>query len=557
MNKRAFQLAALGLLLCALAAMGLAYLLKSPNEAAIPQGKGIPAHMFVGWGKPDFVIVLSGQQQGYMMPCGCSYPQFGGLERRYNFIQLLKARGWPVVAVDLGDIPQKRGIAHLNNVQGLIKYRYSMMAYKEMGYLAVGIGEYEAGVPAWPLAKIEGEWAANSSQPAVLAANLKNDENQFPFLKPIEAQTVPGTNIKVGATCIVGPTVAERIKDPSVKFTDSRDCLIEQLTKMHAEKVDLPILLYHGEATGRQEAVRCAEYFPQFPIILALSETDEPPAHPIAVNHAQQGGSRNYVFRLGTKGKFIGVVGVYRNGPNFNFKYQLVEMSPDYETPEEQKKDQPIAKKIEDYTRELKSGKYLEKYVQVRHPLQAMDPVKDLKRPGDGTPHYIGSDECASCHRHAYDIWADSPHSHAYKTLVDAKHPSLRQYDGECIVCHTVGFGYKTGFVNEKDTPDLKNVGCESCHGPGSLHAANPKNQQWRERMSLPWLNAKKTGNVQAKNRAIEQKLCVTCHDIDNDVNWVHKKEKDPNTGKWVEKDPFFEKWVKGKIIHNNPAKKN
>ena len=123
---------------------------------------------------------------------------------------------------------------------------------------------------------------------------------------------------------------------------------------------------------------------------------------------------------------------------------------------------------------------------------------------------------------------------------MDAKHPSLRQYDGECVVCHTVGFGYKTGFANEKDTPKLKDVGCESCHGPGSLHAKNPENQVWRDRMNLPWLDRAKKSNVQAKNLAIE-KFCVTCHDIDNDVTWIHNKNK----------NPFLEKWINRKIIHN------
>jgi hypothetical protein len=535
-----FKLAALGLtLVSALAGTGLTYWLKSPPDKSRPEGKGIPARLFQGWTKPDFVVILSAQQQGYMLPCGCSYPQVGGLERRYNFIQLLKARGWPVVAVDLGDVIQKRGPANLQNVQGLIKYRYSMMALKDMGYLAAGIGEHETA-GSWSLASIEGEWAASFPQPALLAANIKDAENTFPFLKGMDTQTVPGTNVKIGVTSIVGPDVIEKVKDPTVKFTRSLPTLQEQLKKMREQNVDLPILLYHGVATGqRQEAIKCAESFPDFPIILALSEEDEPPAGPTEVNH--QNGIRNYVFRLGHKGKYIGVLGVYRNGPNFNFKYQLVEMGTEYETPLEQKANQPIAKLFEDYTRELKNKNYLKEYGQSKHILQAMNPVPGLRNPGDGMPTYIGTEACKKCHEHAYEVWKASPHSHAYQTLVDAKHPSLRQYDGECIVCHTVGFGYKTGFTNAQDTAKLINVGCESCHGPGSLHAKNPENQEWRDRMNQPWLAARKIGGQQ-KDQAIE-KFCVTCHDIDNDVTWVHNKNK----------NPFHEKWINRKIIHNEP----
>ena len=235
-------LAALSLtLVSALTGTGLAYWLKSPvAEPTNPEGKGIRARLFQGWGKPDFVIVLSAQQHGYMLPCGCSEPQVGGLERRYNFMQMLKAKGWPIVAVDLGDVPQKRGPANLANVQGLLMYRYSMMALKEMGYLAVGVGEYEG---ALSLARVEGEWAANFPQPAVLAANLKDADTNFPFLKAIETQTVPGTRVKVGVTNVVGPTIDENIKDPAVKFADSADSLRAQLKKMQADKVDLPILL--------------------------------------------------------------------------------------------------------------------------------------------------------------------------------------------------------------------------------------------------------------------------------------------------------------------------
>ncbi|HTU89637.1 MAG TPA: hypothetical protein VMF69_06030, partial [Gemmataceae bacterium] len=95
-RRWAFQLAALGLtLVSAFTGTVLAHWLKSPAppeqaKPSVPESKGIPARLFPNWGKPDFVVVLSAQQHGYMLPCGCSEPQVGGLERRYNFIQLLK-----------------------------------------------------------------------------------------------------------------------------------------------------------------------------------------------------------------------------------------------------------------------------------------------------------------------------------------------------------------------------------------------------------------------------------------------------------------------------------
>src|SRR5262249_38213961 len=136
--------------LAAAACTGFSYWLTRPVPAeqpkprtslTLPKDKGL----FKGWPKPDLVLVLSADEQGYLNPCGCSDPQYGGLERRYNFIQILRDQGWPVVALDLGNVAQKKApVEHLTNVQQLIKYRYSMLALKAMDYAAVGVGPIEA-----------------------------------------------------------------------------------------------------------------------------------------------------------------------------------------------------------------------------------------------------------------------------------------------------------------------------------------------------------------------------------------------------------------------------
>jgi len=79
---------------------------------------------------------------------------------------------------------------------------------------------------------------------------------------------------------------------------------------------------------------------------------------------------------------------------------------------------------------------------------------------------YTGSESCKLCHEYEYEKWSSKAHAHAYATLERIG----SQFDPECVVCHVVGMEYESGFVSEEKTGYLKNVGCESCHGPGSEH---------------------------------------------------------------------------------------
>jgi hypothetical protein len=531
----AFKLAALALcLVSALAATGLARWLR-PNTPANPEDGGavaetgrlkLPPHLFRGWGKPDLVLVLSGQQHGYLLPCGCSNPQIGGLERRYNFVQILRQLGWPVVAVDLGDVsqrslftPQEPGPVMLANEQGLIKYRYSMRALKEIGYAAVGVGEYESFLPMF---KALGEYALNESSPRVLVANMIQRDEVFPQHEGLASWTVAkpeGSDLRVGVTEIVGRSVAERIRDPKVHFAveDAAAKELKNVLRQMEGKADVRVLLYQGEKNtapkGKQpgDAIACAKAFPQFQVVLCLGE-EEPASEPTSVGNS-------LVVSVGHKGKYVGVVGVYRTGKAdkpFDLRYQLVEMGEEFLTPKGQEAEQPILRLMEEYTRELKKDNYLARYGQTKHDLQVAAPP--------AMPKYVGSEACKKCHESAYDIWKKTPHSWAYQTLVEkAKQPSLRQFDAECIVCHTTGFGYVSGFTDADRTPQLKNVGCESCHGPASEHVKDPLAKNWQALLN-PW---KAKENETAKEKADREgridRFCQRCHDTDNDVTWINK----------------------------------
>jgi hypothetical protein len=540
-----FQLAAVGLVIVSgLAGTGLAKWLRRPvsTQVAAPAAPAFPNRLFQDWKvKPDLVLVLSGQQHGYMLPCGCSRPQVGGLERRFNFLQFAKKAGWPYVAFDLGDIPQRRGPANLPNQQGMIKYVYSMTALKAMNYSAASFGEYEVNLG---LGNVLGEFALNEPSPRVIMSNLIGAENNFPEqTEPWKLAESKEVGLKVGITALVGPTVAERLKaltgaDTKIRFENTRDALNRIWQNMAAAKVDIPVLLYQGPVSRNAmkrpptEAIACAEAFPQFPIVVCLGEEEEPPAVPVEVT--TKGGSKTFVITLGHKGKFIGVVGVFKTGNPANpctFRYERVEMTEDFLTPKGQEKDHPILELMEKYTQELRDKNFLEKYGQVRHELQILPAVDGLRKPCQAT--YVGSDKCKKCHEYAYDVWKTSPHSHAYQTLAKAERPSNRQYDPECIVCHTVGYSFQSGYINETRTPNLKNVGCESCHGPASLHVANPNNVEWQKHIN-PWKYLPK-----GKHKDAIDQSCQKCHDIDNDVTWIH--------------GGFEKKWEPKKIAHYTP----
>lgn len=503
-------------LLCiisAIAATGLArYLKPKPTQTTQPapkdktDGPDVPNHLFENWPRPEVALLLSGEQHGYLGPCGCSRPQTGGMERRYNLLQKLKAK-WPVVAMDLGDIPQNKGIKDLPNIQGLLKYKTAMKALKVMDYSAVGVGQYET---QFPLLTALSEYALNEPNPPSLLANVKDREETFPgMLEALKVQTVKNSSIRVGIASVMGPSVEKKLQDKNVKLV-SNGVVLPQLVKALAQqKTNLNVLLYQGST---EEAKLLAKDFPQFHVLLCLGDDPEPPSDPIRVGN-------QIIVNVGHKGRYVGVVGVYptkQAGQPFTFRYQLVNLTEDFLTPEDKRKEHAVVQLMEEYTRTLKSENYLAKYGQRKHPMQ-------IAVPGV-TPTYVGSQKCKSCHGRIYRDWSKTKHAHAWEALVEAKYPSHRQFDAECVVCHTVGFGYESGFKDIQKDAHLMNVGCESCHGPASAHVADTDNKKWHELMT-PW----------NKNEKKIERFCIQCHDTDNDVKWNYHKRL-PEVDHWTEK---------------------
>ena len=228
-----------------------------------------------------------------------------------------------------------------------------------------------------------------------------------------------------------------------------------------SQAAGLIVLLAHADL-AESEALAAA--FPQIDVIVSGHEGEELHEDPVLIENTVS-------LNTGMKGKAVGQLDIRwsDNRAIPDYKFQAL----------------PLSERLPDSPRMIE---VLRLYQQM---LASENLSEDLEREPPATGGmYVGSASCNGCHVEAYAIWKKSKHAHAYQTLVSHGHAA----DPECLTCHTVGFGFQTGFVNIETTPNLPDVGCENCHGVGGNHVKNPQ---------------KGYGQVTQAN-------CLTCHTAQN-----------------------------------------
>ena len=91
---------------------------------------------------------------------------------------------------------------------------------------------------------------------------------------------------------------------------------------------------------------------------------------------------------------------------------------------------------------------------------------------------YIGSKKCKKCHLKQYKSWEATSMATTYEKLKPGEAAEAKTAagldpaadyttDATCVGCHVTGMGKPGGFVDIETTPELANVGCETCHGAG------------------------------------------------------------------------------------------
>jgi hypothetical protein len=463
-----------------------------------------PKPMLDGWAKPAFAIVFSGEQHGYMEPCGCSLTQSGGLSRRADcFGQITKGKGWPLTAVDLG------GLVRKDNVQNTFKFQVMLAALNELGYKAMALGTEELQLehltPGFLLS--QGAPLNDGKSLSFVSANVEftlfKDPGSAPAL-PTRIVTVAGH--KFGVTGIFGKSLKAVLfgsaPDPQITVKDPETVLPAAIAALKKEQPEFLVLLAHAE---RDEAIALAKKFPEFQIVVTSGPEDG--------NDTPEHIGKTLLVEVGQKGKHIAIVGYYPDNKTNRFRFELVDLD------KERFKDTPAM---------------LEHMREYQHMVEAnyAAVLQDLpKSPAPNGDRFAGVESCKECHKEAYAIWKKSKHAHAYESLITGragtKNPIPRNHDPECLCCHTTGwepqqmFRYDSGFYSAEKTPHLTEQQCENCHGPAAHH--NELEAMWkkdpnsvkkdeleavRHRLHLTLDDAKKT-------------LCYRCHDLENDPNFL------------------------------------
>lgn len=453
------------------------------------------------WPKPDAAIMFTGEQIGYLEPCGCAglENQKGGLKRRHTLVKHLRDElGWPLAMFDSGEQVRYFG------PQAEIKQRHSLEALVQIGYQAVGFGPKDLRTDL--LGTIVN---LDESKNPLTSANVGILDFTSGFTKSWKVVEI-GKGVKIGVTSVLGDAARSTLGQSEDVLTISAEEALEQLVPtINKSACDQNVLLVYGDA---KEASELAKKFDLFDWVVAGTGSDEPTHIGNKIEGTKRGGG-SVLIEVGHKGMYAVVVGLYRKpgnhvpGDGWVARYQKTPLDHRW-------KDSPeMQKRLVEYQAELES--------------LGWEGLGLRPAPHPTAKAFAGSAICGDCHTAAWDAFVDTPHFHTTETLVALDPP--RHFDPECISCHAVGwepqkyFPFATGWKGFKETPAMFSQGCENCHGPAARHAAvelgdlevsEEEEQALRNALHMEIIENEGNKSGQALGDAVNN--CMQCHDLDN-----------------------------------------
>ncbi len=375
---------------------------------------------------PELVtIFFTGNELGSMQPCGCSGGQLGGLDRRYTVFNTIKPQNRLII--DTGSLVPE------STEQNLIKFNIIVQAFAQLGYDVINLTEQDILI----------------ARQAGLLDGLSLLFNCITAGSP--------DDVKLPAKYTKKFTLNGIVLEAVVAAAETEDH-ISRLPDLFSLPTESPsavkILILNRSDVKTVAAVSEMHLFDL--LIIPPQSEDEP----ILVSDAN---ASPLVISSGRLGKYVGRIQAIFDGAGQKPRLEFISVP----VAEDMPQYQPLVELYKDYQRLVKDANIIEKQPRFILP---------------GNLEYVGSKYCKLCHDYEYDKWVtskqvfipglakqaspDSRHADAFATLEKVG----SDYDPECVGCHVVGMQYQTGYISPAKTPELKDVGCENCHGPGSEH---------------------------------------------------------------------------------------
>ena len=492
----------------------------SGDEGATKQGSGaeeeLPGEMRPGELKPESPgpkgrgIFFLGGLKGYLEPCGCTADVLlGGAERLAGFKGASHNLYSATLMVDAGDTFFKhRQLEEHVVAQERAKAKVIAELHQALqtAIMVPGERDFALGVDFYRerIRRLRAE---------VLGANVRLGD------KKLKGATIREVrDWSVGFVGAVQKSLFDEIEGVEVERADG--AIAAQVDKLASKNVEAVVLVWHGELNRAKELLEANPGVDFVVIGHGPRETDQ-------VDRVNNG----YTLEAYDQGRYMGVLKLFgrdhrrpfanaRQGSKSEIEKVNRQIEHVAENVEKLKKksgeEAPILGRLEERLAKLKARRekiagaeveidesrrsFLYRSVPMR-PGYPIDQKIKKKRTAynkrleelnrkierevppvpEGEATYIGTNQCAGCHSAAHEFWKGTHHADALATLQNRE----KAFDQNCIGCHVVGYDKPGGSVlgklkyeekvdGQTITKDLRNVGCENCHGPGSKHRSAP-----------------------------------------------------------------------------------
>ncbi len=369
-------------------------------------------------------ILATADVAGWIVPCGCTTNQSGGLPRRGRLVAETRKQGEALV-VDAG------GAAAGSTRYDRLQFEAILRGEVAMGLVAHNLGASEAALGGEELRRLTEEMAV-----PFVSANLRDDRGS---LAPAERTVAAKDGRRVAFIGVVSPSL---VRSTGLQVSPPHEAVLTAIEAISPRPDYVVVLAYLPE----DELVSLATLVPEVDLVIG---------GPTGQSLEPRSLGPTTVMSVTNKGKFVARVRLPAGGSKA--AVDVVELGETFADDERQTEN------VRAFHEEL--GRLDIAAAETRFMPTGL---------GGGIEARLmvaGTDACRSCHTADAEIWDASAHAHAWETLVS----SGAHVDASCQHCHTTGFGRPGGFESVRRSVARTDVGCESCHGPSAAHAANPK----------------------------------------------------------------------------------